>query len=59
MLSNEIDTWLNGIIDDTYVIKEIAGRANSKIFKIITKKQQYALKLYPSKEFDKRERLLV
>ena len=59
MLTKEIDIWLKSVIADIYVIEEITGRANSKIFKIITKGQNYALKLYPSKEFDKRERLLV
>jgi|APSaa5957512535_1039671.scaffolds.fasta_scaffold24530_3 hypothetical protein len=59
MLSKEINAWLNNSIDSVFSVKEISGRANSKIFKIITKNQKYALKLYPSKKFDKRERLLV
>ncbi|MBT5399455.1 aminoglycoside phosphotransferase family protein [bacterium] len=59
MLSIEVSAWLSDVTGGVYTIKEITGRANSKIFKIITKDQNYALKLYPSKEFDKRERLLV
>ena len=59
MLSIEVSAWLSDVTGGVYTVKEITGRANSKIFKIITKNQNYALKLYPSKEFDKRERLLV
>lgn len=37
-------------------INSVEGRGNSKIFKIVTKKQNFAVKLYPDKNLDHRRR---
>ena len=39
-----------------FQINAVEGRGNSKIFKIVTKNQKFALKLYPDKNLDYRER---
>ena len=39
-----------------FKINAVKGRGNSKIFKIVTKNQKFALKLYPDKNLDYRER---
>jgi hypothetical protein len=59
MLSKEISKWVRESVEGSCDAVEVPGRANSKIFKIIAKNKKYCLKIYPSKQFDKRERLIV
>ena len=59
MLSPKIIAWIENAMNGTYSIHKIAGRSNSQIFKIINDSRVYALKIYPSHNLDKRDRLLV
>ena len=59
MLSPKIIAWIENAMNGTYSIHKIAGRSNSQIFKIINDSRVYALKIYPSHNLDKRDRLSV
>jgi hypothetical protein len=59
MLSFPINLWLTNVLGEEYTLLPIVGRANSKIVKVISKSADFALKIYPDKEYDKRDRLGV
>jgi len=59
MLSPEIITWIQSVTSGAYSLNQITGRSNSKIFKLINNNKVYALKIYPSRTLDKRDRLSV
>jgi len=59
MLSQKIISWIEEAISGPYTIHKIVGRSNSQVFKIINGKKKFALKIYPSRKLDKRDRLSI
>jgi len=57
----DVITWANGMVGEPlHHIEKIAGRGNSKVYKIMTtSNESYALKQYPDQASDKRSRLKI
>jgi len=59
MPNKQVKLWLREVVGTEFELIQIAGRANSRIFKIKVGDVNYALKIYPDKTYDKRDRLGV
>ena len=56
MPNKQVKLWLREVVGTEFELIQIAGRANSRIFKIKVSDVNYALKIYPDKTYDKRDR---
>jgi hypothetical protein len=57
MLDKSIKRWLEDVVGNGFKLNPVIGRANSRVFKIVGGKEEFALKIYPNKEYDRRDRL--
>ena len=59
MITIDIFSWVENELNSSCNIENIAGRSNSRVYRVNAEDQDFVLKIYPDKKFDKRERLEV
>ena len=59
MITTDILSWAENELNSSCNFENIAGRSNSRVYKVNALNQDFVLKIYPDKKYDKRERLEV